>query len=146
MPYELKRATVEWGEVRLVVQEADGLMGMRRQMMRQRAFAPDPKKKGGMQLADEDEAVATLRLVVFPDYVACLVESQGLPDPLTFEAFVGLPEELLNAWGMAVYQVNPAWNPLYGPEADKAAQKKAPTSGESSPGSSSKSRRTRRPS
>ena len=136
MAYELKRKTVEWGEVRIVVQEASGLIGMRRQLLRNQAFAPDPKKKGAFKPADDDEALQTLRLVVYPDYTACIVESEGLPDPLTFEAFVELPEELLNALGMAVYQVNPAWSPLYeGPEAKKEALKKAPKSGENSPGS-----------
>ncbi len=101
----------------------------------QRAFAPDPKKKGAYKPADDDEALPTLRLVVYPDYVACIVESEGLPDPLTFEVFVELPEELMNALGMAVYQVNPSWNPLFGPEVEKEALKKAPISGESSPGS-----------
>ena len=136
MPYELKRKTVEWGEVRIVVQEASGLMGMRRQLLRNLAFMPDPQKKGAYKAADDDEALATLRLVVYPDYTAAIVESAGLPDPLTFEAFVELPEALINALGMAVYQVNPAWSPLYeGPEAEKEALKKAPKSGESSPGS-----------
>jgi hypothetical protein len=48
-----------------------------------------------------------------------MVASSGLPEPLTFEAFVELPETFLNAWGAAVYRLNGHWLEMPADDAEK---------------------------
>jgi hypothetical protein len=87
------------GEVTITVREATALDGMRRQIMRGNAI----------KAADTDEAVAIMRLIAFPDLTCCLVQnlSNGLPEPLTFEAFCDLPNGLVDEWNAAAYTLNP---------------------------------------
>lgn len=122
--------TVEHQQYSVTVQEASGLMGMRRSILREHAFVADEVDPKKLKPVDDDEATHILRLISYPDYVACLTASQGLPDPLTFEAFIQLPDQFLDLWGRAVYELNPHW---LGIQVD---QKKA-----SKPGASSTSSR-----
>lgn len=117
---------VTQGEYSVSVREATGLDGMRRQILRSEAFKPDGK---GLKPVSDDEATQIMRLVSYPDLTACLVSSSGLPEPLTFEAFCELPDRLLDAWGKAVYELNPHW---LGMEETKEDQKKVSKSGEGS--------------
>ena len=118
----MRSETVEYGGISVTVSEATALMGMRRQLLRNEAFQPDAKDAKKQAPVQQDEAAHILRLVSYPDYVSCLVQSQGLPDPLTFEAFLELPDALLERWGMLVYTLNPHWLEL---PVDETAQKKA---------------------
>lgn len=114
---------VTQGEYSVSVREATGLDGMRRQILRAETF------KDGKPVST-DEAVQIMRLVSYPDLTACMVESKGLPEPLTFEAFCELPDRFLDQWGKAVYELNPHW---LGMEETKEDQKKVSKSGEESP-------------
>jgi hypothetical protein len=153
---ELQRKTVEVGDVHLVVQEADGRIGMKRQMLRGEAFKVDPEtERAGLKPAptsvvmpvEEDEALQVLRLIAYPDYIAALVEWEDKTAPacletrpMCFEDFWRLPETLLDAWGAAVYELNPHW--LRVPE--KEAEKKVLSSGSASKNTLNGKRGTRR--
>lgn len=105
----MRNETIEIGDVSITVSEANAIVGMRRQLLREQAFRDDPVDPKKRVPAHEDEARQILRLVTYPDYVSCLVASKGLPDPLTFEAFCELPDALLGRWGVLVYTLNPHW-------------------------------------
>ncbi|MHB0922630.1 MAG: hypothetical protein ACYC3H_01525 [Bellilinea sp.] len=105
----MRNETIEIGDVSITVTEANAIIGMRRQLLREQAFVEDPKDPKKRLPAHEDEATQILHLVSYPDYVSCLVKSTGLPDPLTFEAFCELPDALLGRWGLLVYTLNPHW-------------------------------------
>ena len=105
----MRSETVEHGELSVTVGEATALMGMRRQLLREGAFEPDKQDAKKRTPSYTDEAQQIMRLIVYPDYVACMTASVGLPDPVTFEAFCELPDAFLTRWGIAVYQLNPHW-------------------------------------
>lgn len=105
----MRNETLEIGDVSITVSEANAIVGMRRQLLREQAFRDDPTDPKKRVPAHEDEASQILRLVTYPDYMSCLVASKGLPDPLTFEAFCELPDVLLGRWGVLVYTLNPHW-------------------------------------
>ncbi len=118
--------TVTFREYSVSVREATGLDDMHRQILRMAAFKPDDKNPKLLSSVETDEARQMMRLVSYPDYTSCLVKSEGLPDPLTFEAFIMLPGQFLDQWGKAVYELNPYWLDL--PESEND-QKKALKSG-----------------
>ncbi|HEY4693020.1 MAG TPA: hypothetical protein VIH16_06250 [Bellilinea sp.] len=105
----MRNRTVEVGEILVTVSEATGLMGMRRQILRNEAFQPDAADAKKMVPVYEDEAMQVLRLISYPDCAASLVSSTGLPTPLTFEDFIELPDVLLERWATATYELNPHW-------------------------------------
>lgn len=106
------------GEVTITVREATALDGMRRQILRGNAI----------KAADTDEALAIMRLIAFPDLTCCLVESSGLPEPLTFEAFCDLPNVLVDEWNAAVYTLNPSFLGIQ-PDPKKASKPGAGSGG-----------------
>lgn len=79
---------------------------------------------------EPDEALATLRLITYPDCVSGTEQITGLSWPLSFDEFVDLPEELVDMWAVAVYEINPHWLPTKPPEtteSKQAAEKKSKT-------------------
>lgn len=102
---ELKRETFEYriadGQAVVVtVQKANLLMAMRRSRLLGEA----------LNNQDDDMDVALCRFM-YPDIIAATVAVQGLDWPLSFEAFIALPGDLVNQWEKAVYDCNPDWRP-----------------------------------
>lgn len=119
---EMQRVTVEWGDVRLVVQEATTLIGMKRARLKTEAIAADE--------TDEDRRI--LRIVTYPDVVAATVSLEGMEMP-GFDEFCELPEPLINAWLEQVYLLNPHWLPTA--EIEQAEKKVLASASSSSPSS-----------
>ncbi|MBN1261088.1 MAG: hypothetical protein JXB35_10445 [Anaerolineae bacterium] len=119
-------------KVRLVVQEANALIGMRRALLR--GGAEGYLKIQEAQIEGErpkSVKLAALRLVArmqYPDLLAATVEAEGVDPEMEIESFLDLPDRLVIAWENAVYELNPHWLGLEPGEAqgneDEAAQKK----------------------
>ena len=89
----------------IVVHEANTLMGMRR---------------GQLSAAAGDEKDPILwwgKAIMYPDCLAC---SSGViiagehtiaVKELTFDQFMGLPDQITEAWLERVYKTNPHWSP-----------------------------------
>ncbi len=121
MATQLQRKTVAGEDMKLVVSQANGLIGARRSMLRARAI-----DAGG---DNEEEAALFLRTVVYPDLVAPVVEAEGVAWPISFEEFVELPEPFLIEWELAVYELNPHWQGISERPADvETLQKKESSS------------------
>lgn len=111
--------TLDNSQVEITVTRATAKIGVMRYLLVGQAIEANKK--------DEDEANRILHLTLFPDLTAATVATQGLKMPLTFEEFIELPEEFVNQWSDAVYELNPHWRPPVG-EPDPLAPKKKPTS------------------
>ncbi len=121
----LQRRSVvyESGDVKidLVVSEASALTGMRRALLRGRASAylNSLNGAGGEESEDDKPSLSALDLsaitlmarVVYPDLVAAAVEADGIDLEMSIDDFCGLPDSLVDAWEVAVYQLNPHWLP-----------------------------------
>jgi len=116
----MKTKTVEYqdGEldVRIVVQEADGLAGMRRSVLRSAGSAYlESLEDGGEE--DEEGKLSALEMtsrrlmafLLYPDLLGSAREIEGLNPDLDVEEFFALPERLINAWQAATYALNPHW-------------------------------------
>lgn len=129
---ELKKLQIEFEKgqvgdlpVVITVQEANAVQGMRRELLKSQAFAPD--KSGGMTAVDSDQAVQMLRIITYPDCVAGTIHIEGMEDP-SFDDFCHLPAEFTSRWAQAVYEVNPSWSGRK-QETPADEQKKATSSG-----------------
>jgi hypothetical protein len=99
----------------LTIERATARMGVARfQMM----LAGDEANK-----TETDEALKPLRLITYPDCITATVKAEGIPWPLSFADFADLPEQVVNQWIEAVYQVNPQWRAVL----DESAEKKDAT-------------------
>jgi hypothetical protein len=115
--------------VRLVIQEATVLSGMRRAIVAGRA------QKEIETLGLDAEAVSGLAALLvgrytFPDLVGATVEAEGLDvEGLSLVDFLGLPQELVDAWLAAVYDLCPHWYPARAPDTEEEveAEKKGGT-------------------
>jgi hypothetical protein len=104
-------------EIRLVVSEANVLVGMRRAVLGGTAAAymkarTEPDEEGEAATLSRLEATALGMTVswLYPMVVAATVEAEGLDvDGLGVEEFIALPEPLTNAWSDAVLDLNPHW-------------------------------------
>jgi hypothetical protein len=128
-------AIVEFGEAKLVIVQATGLIGMQRSII---TYQEAEKNKD-----EKNEAVKIFRSITYPDLVAPVTEAKGtiaiydgegkaqLVDlskwPPTLEQVMAMPDELIYAWEQAVYQLNPHWNPANRVQ-NAEAQKKEPSS------------------
>ncbi len=105
----LRRRTVEWGEIRLLVREATYGDAIRRSAI----IASALKALEGQ----EEEPGTGLTMMVVMDYASCLSateSAEGLDlEALrqNMEAFLELPEGLVEVWRQAVYELNPRWDP-----------------------------------
>lgn len=110
--------TLEDSPVRIVVQAATVLTGMKRSILINRAR----DELDGREIGDSVGDVATLLVsrFTYPDMLASTVEAEGLDmDGLSLADFLALPEELVDAWMVAVYDLCPHWAPGF--VADEAA-------------------------
>lgn len=108
----------ENGEVkyRVVVSEATALIGIKRTRLRLE----------GVQEPDVDRRL--LRMFTWADTQAATVETEGLPDPLDFDAFCLLPDPFVSGWESAVYELNPHWVPSEEPDEEEAPKAPGSTS------------------
>lgn len=105
--------------VKLIIQEASVLTGMKRAILAERARA----RVAEMGLADGagDVAVLLLANYTYPDLVAATVQADGLDVAgLTLDAFLELPQELVDAWLVGVYALCPHWAPGHKPATAEA--------------------------
>jgi hypothetical protein len=65
---------------------------------------------------EPDEELRILRLILYPDLISATISATGIPWPISFEEFVDLDDDLMNAWADDVYKVNPTWRPVVQPE------------------------------
>lgn len=116
--YEVVSDDGESGEglvYKLVVQEADTLVGMKRGILRRRGQdylkADDGKviKEAGSSLAVT--ALTLVATVIYPDLLAATVSAEGLDLDMTFADFLGLSDQFVDAWEIAVYGLNAHWLP-----------------------------------
>jgi len=105
---ELKRETIEVRGVRITVQEVNGLMAARREVLAAKAY----------QSPSDDEAEQWMRAWVCPILIAATVAVEGVTWPLAMEELIALPDEILSAWLAAVFRLNPHWLPKPDPAQD----------------------------
>ncbi len=122
---ELKRETIEVRGLRITVQEANGLMAARREVLAAKAY----------QSPAEDEAEQWMRAWVCPILIAATVAVEGVTWPLAIDEMMELPDEVINAWLAAAFRLNPHWLPKPDPAQDLNEKKdgskslETPTSG-----------------
>ena len=122
---ELKRETIEVRGVQITVQEANGLMAARREVLAAKAY----------QSPADDEAEQWMRAWVCPILIAATVAVEGVTWPLAIEELMALPDEIINAWLSAAFRLNPHWLPKPDPKQDLNEKKdgskslETPTSG-----------------
>ncbi len=85
--------TITVGENTVTVYPANGVMGMRRHRIRYEQN----------KIEDTDADSRLLRLVTYPDLVACADRV------VTFEEFAALSDEFIAQWEDAVYELTPHW-------------------------------------
>lgn len=137
----MKTRTVEYqdGEldVRIVVQEADGLAGMRRSVLRSAGNAyldslQDGEDQEGKLSALEVTSRRLMAFLLYPDLLGSAKEIEGLDPDIDVEGFFALPERLVNAWQAATYALNPHWLQIEPEDEEEAEElKKAEQSSDS---------------
>ena len=123
-------------KVALVISRASRRMGMARSILIYEAIQANRDEK--------DQVLAVTRRTDYPDCIACTVEATGIPWPITVEQFLELPDDLVEFWGQAVYEMNPHWSPLYQGEKGPEAQKKETISKSASDATAKPTTRTKK--
>jgi len=103
----MKTITVEGDGVTVTVSTATVEMGLNRAKMR--------------KAVNSEEIPSDLRLfysVSFIDITAATIAIQGASFPISFEKVLALPDEFVERWEKAVYDLNPHWLPVHGNEED----------------------------
>ena len=90
-------------EVALTIVRATGLMGARRINL---SIQGDKFNR-----ANPGDELGYYRVNFYPDCICCVIEAVGIPWPIDFDTFMGLPDELLNKWASMVYDLNPHFLP-----------------------------------
>lgn len=101
---ELASKTVTWGDVRVVIHEATALDEARRMRLQGEVFAE----------TDDDRRAARWM------YADCAAAADSR---MPFEEWLTLPGAFVDAWRLAVMELNPHWFGLQSP----AEEKKLPT-------------------
>ena len=84
---------VTYNQLSVTVRAADGIAGMRRQRVLYEQS----------RVEDSDQDSRLLRVMVYPDLIACSDSS------LSFVEFAALPDEFIEKWKSACYELNPHW-------------------------------------
>lgn len=115
----METEVIEFGDYKLTISEATVLVGMRRVRLRVE----------GDKAGDTDSDMRILRMLVYPDLIAPVVEQSGFEVwPVPFEDFLNLPEEIAIKWEDAVYKLNPHWQ-LSSSEPEEKKQQTTSTDG-----------------
>jgi len=84
----------------VTVGEATVETGIRRQQLAREARGDAP----------DDFERQLLRLLVYPDLIAAVVDQHGFEQwPISFDEYLNLPEQFAADWEQAVYRLNPHW-------------------------------------
>ena len=98
----MRRRRIQYRQYDLTVSEATVALGVERQRLRAVAGLDDTRPLE-LQL---------LAIATYPDCIGAVVEQAGFDTwPVSFEAFLDLPEKLVADWEAAVYDLNPHWYP-----------------------------------
>lgn len=129
---------INGSSVSIVVQAATVLTGMKRAIYHNRA--QDELK--ALELGNSTGDVATILIsrYTYPDLMGATVEAEGLDiEGLSLEEFLSLPDELVDPWMVAVYELCPHWSPSFAAASkDEAkAEKKDATVSAATPASGS---------
>lgn len=109
-------------DVRLVVQEPTVLTGMRRAILTGRAL------DAVEALGEVDDGVGSIALMLvarytYPDVIAATVDADGLDvENLSLADFMNLPQLLVDAWLVAVYEICPHWRPNWQPQTEEESE------------------------
>lgn len=99
---EIKVISYSKGEEELhkiTVGEETAVMRMRR----------SSKQAAQIHVEEEDPDVRILRLVIYPDCFASVVDWGTFKSPITFDEFANLPGQFVDDWAEAAWQLNPQW-------------------------------------
>ncbi len=127
---------IDGAAVRLVLQAATVLSGMRRAILAERVSEQLAK----IDMEKQIGAVATLLVgrFTYPDLIAAVVESEGMDvDSLSLDEFLNLPQEFVDNWLVAVYDLCPHWSPKQAAATVDAAEAEKKDAASSSSGSGS---------
>lgn len=95
--------TLDGVEITLTIVRATARMGVARYLLINKGVEANKN--------ETDEALKTLRLMIYPDCIIATESAEGMEFPPTFEQFVELPEDFINKWTETVYSINPQWLP-----------------------------------
>ena len=101
--FEYRETPESPASLRLLITEPDTLTSMRRERLLAEAA----------QQGDTDPEEKRLRRL-YADVTTATTEAEGIPWPLSFEAFCALPSALIAEWIKAVWRVNVGWLLLAG--------------------------------
>lgn len=96
-------------EVALVIKRATTRTGIKRSLMIFAALDAHKKNEDAGDAVDEIAYVLSYRTM--PDLLAGTESVEGMEYPITIEQLMELPEEFVDSWIQAIYDVNPHWNP-----------------------------------
>lgn len=129
---------INGSDVSIVVQEATVLTSMMRAIFHNRA----KDELEALELGNSTGDVATILIARFtyPDLMGATVEAEGLDiEGLSLEEFLSLPDELVDPWMVAVYELCPHWSPSFSAKSkdEVEAEKKAATDNDATSASGS---------
>ncbi len=120
----MKQKTIEYHDEELNVSLVIGRATVRTKIEREKLSGQAFENS---KPVNPDLNVHYRQAVIYPACIAATLEAPGLDWPLSFDQFLDLPDELVDAWYAAVLEVNPHWSTKSEePQAD--IEKKAPTS------------------
>lgn len=84
---------------RITVGEETAVMRMRR----------STKQAAQIGIEEEDQDVRLLRIVIYPDCFASVVDWGTFKKPIDFEEFSNLPGKFVDDWATSAWELNPDW-------------------------------------
>ena len=96
--------TIQDGSISVTIERSNYEMGLIRTHLLREA-------EKDLRANTYDDEHAWARWITYPNCVACTVEAEGLPWPMSFADFCRNPETFNVEWEAAVYEVNPHWKP-----------------------------------
>lgn len=84
---------------RVTVGEETAIMRMRR----------STKQAAQVMIEEEDQDVRLVRIVIYPDCFASVVDWGTFKKPVEFEEFSKLPGKFVDEWATAAWELNPDW-------------------------------------
>lgn len=98
---------------KVVVGEETAVMRMRR----------SSKQAAQVNVEEPDPDVRLLRLVIYPDCFASVVDWGTFKVPITFDKFSQLPGQFVDEWVEAAWELNPQWKLQISVQPEDAAEK-----------------------
>ena len=73
---------------------------------------------------DADAITIALRVLVYPDIAAACSGADGMAYPVTFDEFLQLPDEYIDACMAVVHELNPHWKRQFDARVNPEQEKK----------------------